>query len=694
MILESPCALPELSSYHTTPVRHLAWLCQASQLLTQGSFEPVIRLVAPSKIKMATIMGNYQPSEKTMVDFEAALSSNDQNLFSPLDNDDNVGWAGRLNAKQRLWSGSSNLDALFETQIIQRDFRTIERLFNIEFDRDWNLTQPMGNQSLITSSLEWQHPRSGMARYAFEQLRFSENFNGTRHVLEGRIQQKKWMFTQNGSFMQSDGTLQESRFLRSQTQVRYHTGKQWVGATYRMEDVDDFNKTNQERTLLSQRFHEWGAFVGRGDSTKVFVELGYLHRTNDSLQFGRIERVNTSNSYYVKSRLIQTQKSDLSVFVNYRNLNFVEEGRADEPSLNSRILYNDRFWDGLVQWSTAYETTSGTIAQQEFTYLEVEPGLGIYTWIDYNGNGIQELEEFEVAPFPDQARYIRVFLPNQIFVRTHQNRFSQSVTLNPMNWQSAKGIKKLASHFFNQTSFLMERKIRRDANNFDLNPFSGKEDDLLGLNVSFRNSLFYNRGKQQHSMNYTFLNNRVRSLLSVGSQDASNESHQFQYTHLIKKFWLVNLAGKTIQTKTSSENFELRNFEIDGFQVAPKLSYVFSQNASWDVFYEYQEKQNQIGEQELLQQQRIGTSFTWAGEKQFTMSGEFSLYDNSFAGNANGAVAFQMLEGLQPGKNQTWRLLIQKNLTQYLDINVNYLGRKSENLKAIHTGSVQLRAFF
>ena len=40
MILESPCALPELSSYHTTPVRHLAWLCQASQLLTQGSFEP------------------------------------------------------------------------------------------------------------------------------------------------------------------------------------------------------------------------------------------------------------------------------------------------------------------------------------------------------------------------------------------------------------------------------------------------------------------------------------------------------------------------------------------------------------------------------------------------------------------------------------------------------------------------------
>lgn len=57
------------------------------------------------------------------------------------------------------------------------------------------------------------------------------------------------------------------------------------------------------------------------------------------------------------------------------------------------------------------------------------------------------------------------------------------------------------------------------------------------------------------------------------------------------------------------------------------------------------------------------------------------------------AVGFQMLEGLQPGKNQTWRLLLQKNLTQYLDVNINYQGRNSETSKTIHTGNVQLRAF-
>jgi hypothetical protein len=200
----------------------------------------------------------------------------------------------------------------------------------------------------------------------------------------------------------------------------------------------------QQLSALSQRFTEYGAFVGRGDSTKVFVELGYLQRVNDSLQNGLLEKVNSSQSYYLKSKLLQTNKSDLSLFVNYRNLKYVDATRNNEPSLNSRLLYNDKYFNQLMLVTSAYETTSGTIAQQEFTYLEVEPGQGVYTWIDYNSNGIQELEEFEVAAFPDQAKYVRVFLPNQIFVKTHQNKFSQALTLNMSKWQNAAGFKKVA----------------------------------------------------------------------------------------------------------------------------------------------------------------------------------------------------------------------------------------------------------
>ncbi len=666
----------------------------------QGNYEPVTRLVPPTKIQIATVLGRYAPSEKTSVDFEAGVSNNDLNLYSRIDDGNNVGLAGKINAKQQLFSKRWKADAFANYQFVQKDFRTIERLFTIEFDRDWNLSNPAGDQSLLVSGVNFELAKpkdsvsTGFARYQFEKLDFTENFSGSRHVVDAAFRLKHWDILENASYLKSDGDLNSSEFARNATRAKFRFKRNWIGGTLRFEDNREKIKATGMYSALSQRFMEYGAFIGRGDSTKVYVELGYLHRTNDSLQNGFLRRVNSSQSYYLKSKLIQTDKTNLSVFVNYRNLHYADEIREDEPSLNSRILYNDRFFNQLVQITTAYETTSGTIAQQEFTYLKVDPGQGVYMWNDYNGDGTQQLEEFEVAPFPDQAIYVRVFLPNQIFIKTHQNKFAQSVTLNPTQWQNEKGFKKLLSYFYDQASYQIDRKIVRDSDNFDLNPFSSSDENLLGLSSSIRNSLFYNRGKQDHSVTYTFLSNRARNLLSVGSQESKNNSHQLQYAHLYKKHWLFAMAGKTIFSETESENFPEKNYEIDGYQLAPKISYIFNKNASWDIFYEYQLKDNQIGNLESLAQERFGTSFTYATEKKLTMNGEFSLYQNRFDGNELSPVAFQMLEGLQPGKNLTWRLLIQKNLTEFLDININYQGRKSETSPAIHTGSIQLRAFF
>ncbi|MUV02308.1 hypothetical protein GN157_01165 [Flavobacterium rakeshii] len=665
--------------------------------IPQGDYEPVIRLTAPQKIQIATVLGKYNPSEKTLIDFEAGMSNNDLNMYSSLDNDDNNGYAAKIDAKQRLYTGKWELDAFANYQFIQKDFRTIERLFNIEFNRDWNLngiTTTNGNQSYLTTGTTFRLPQKGQFNYQLEQLDFSGSFTGTRHVVNGRFTFNNFLIQNQGSWLDSDSDYAASEFVRNEALAKYHFGKNWIGGTVRVEDNRERLKETGQLSALSQRFNEFGAFVGRGDSTKVYVELGYLQRANDSVVNGILDKVNTSRSYYVKSRLMKTEKSDLSLFVNYRNLKFTDPAIKNEQSLNSRLLYNDRYFDQLIQVTTAYETTSGTIPQQEFTYLEVEPGQGTYTWNDYNNDGIQQLEEFEVAPFPDQAKYVRVYLPNQVYIRTHQNKFSQSVTLNANQWQNEKGFKKLLSYFYNQTSFLIDRKIERKPGAFDLNPFDNSEDGLLGLNSSFRNSLFYNRGKQHHSVTYTYLKNRARTLLNAGSQESKNSSHQLQYAHLIQKLWLLGFSAQTLQSDTYSENYSSRNYEIGGFALLPKVSYIFSKNASWDLFYEYRSKENKIGEMESLYQQRVGTSFTYASDRQFSINGEFSLYDNDFTGNELTPAAYQMLEGLQAGKNITWRLLLQKNLTQFLDVNVNYQGRKSETSKAIHTGNVQLRAYF
>ncbi len=661
--------------------------------ILQGNYEPIIKLIAPTKIQIATILGKFNPTEKTAVDFELGISNNDNNLFSSIDDNDNQGVAGKINFKQRLFSKKMNIDAFGNYQFIQKNFRTIERLFAIEFNRDWNLTQFFGNQSYLISGLDFILPENGKFTYQFEKLDFSESFSGNRHVFEGFLKYKNVRFQNQGSYLKSDGTYSKSQFFRNQSQLRFHYNKNWIGLSLRIENNQEKLKETNQFSGLSQRFLEYGGSVGRGDSTKVFVELGYLNRVNDSLQSGFIKRVNQSNSYYIKSKLIQSDRRDLSIFVNYRTLQFQNPLTKNENSLNSRLLYNDRFFDNFIQSTTSFETSSGSIAQQEFTYLEVAPGLGVYTWKDYNGNGIQELQEFEVAPFQDQAKFVRVYLPNQIFIKTHQNRLSQSVIINPINWQNKTGFKKICSYFYNQTSFLMERKILRNSDNFDLNPFRNSSD-VLGLNSSFRNSFFYNRGKQNHSVTYTFLNNKSKNLLSVGALENKINSHQLQYVHLVNNTWLFSLNSKLTKSATISENYATRNYNITGNEIQPKLGYLFTKNASLDVFYEFQKKENTIGTFENLKQTRFGTSFSYISTKDFTTNGEFSLIDNKFVGDELSPVAFQMLEGLQAGKNLTWRLLLQKNLTKYLSLNINYQGRKSETSQTIHTGSVQLKAFF
>ncbi|AMO20840.1 hypothetical protein [Flavobacterium columnare] len=662
--------------------------------IKQGEYDPIIRLIAPSKLQIATLLGGYKPSDKTTVDFELAVSNNDLNLYSDLDDENNKGAAGKFNIRQKILSKKYwGLTLLNDLQFIQKEYRPIERLFAIEFDRDWNLKEPIGNQLYISSGLLLDWSKSTKGKYQFENLNFSESFSGNRHLFSGIHQSTKWFIKQQGSLMNSESKEMKSQFFRNEFHLKYKFHKNWVGVNQRLEENQERVKSTFRLTNLSQRFTEWGTFIGRGDSTKVYAETGLSYRLNDSLQAATLKRVNRSISYYLNSKLIQNNQADLSVFVNYRQLLF-EGNQKKESSLNSRVLYNQRLFNGFVQYGLSYETLSGSIPQQEFNFIEVEPTKGIYAWNDYNKNGIQELQEFEIAQFPDQAKYIKVFLPNQNFVKTHQNKFSQSVTLNPFLWVDKKGYRKIISYFYNQTSFLIDKKIKKEGERFDLNPFINSKDQLLGLTSSIRNSFFYNRGKQNHSVVYNFIINEVKSLLVADELTNTATSHQLSYTHLLKKYWLFTLNGSISQNNVYSVSYLSKNFQLRENQLEARVGYLFSKNTTVDLFYEFQKKRNETGALEKLFQNRLGISFNVVTSKEFVLNGEFAYINNSFEGNSFSPVSFQMLEGLQVNKNMTWRMLLQKKLTEYLDVNFNYQGRKSETSETIHTGNVQLRAFF
>ena len=663
---------------------------------SQGNYAPIVQLIAPTQLQVAVVNGTYKPTEKTDIYFELAGSKNDQNLFSSLDDDNNNGFAGKIKVNQHIIKNDSlwNLKAFFDADIIEENFKTIQRLYYAEFNRDWNLENPLGNQNLLSSGLELIHPENGIATYKFEHLGYSENFNGNRHSVFANLQLGKFNIFTNSSIMASESELSNSNFFRTFNRLTYSFNRQWVGIKLASENNKQQDIVTDELTNLSQKFSAYDVFYGIGDSSKVFVETGFKYRVNDSLRANRLERVNRSNTYYLKSKLIQNANTNLGIYVNYRILKDEDQSIEDEQSLNSRINYNQNLFKQIVQWNTIFETNSGTLPLQDFTYIQVDPGQGTYTWIDYNSNGIQELNEFEIAQFQDQGEYIRVLLPNQVFVKIHQNRLSQTLTINPQQWAVEDNkSKQFWSHFYNQTSFLIDRKIRREGS-FNFNPFSTNEEDQLAFNRNIRNVLFLNRGKQHYTTSYTYLSNSNRSVLSIGFQENKLKSHQLNFNHKFAESWLINLKSSLETNESLSQNFVSRNYNIEEVRFQPKLSYLFNENARFDLFYQYTTKDNTIGNLETLKQSNYGVSFTYNNVQKIALTGEINLFQNEFEGNPNTPVSYQMLEGLQAGKNFTWSLLAQKKLTKFLDLNFNYFGRKTETSKTIHTGTIQLKAYF
>jgi len=72
----------------------------------------------------------------------------------------------------------------------------------------------------------------------------------------------------------------------------------------------------------------------------------------------------------------------------------------------------------------------------------------------------------------------------------------------------------------------------------------------------------------------------------------------------------------------------------------------------------------------------------------------FNLINITYNANENTSLAYEMLEGFRTGYNASWNLAYQRNLSKYLQLNLMMYGSKSPDVKTVHIGSVQLRAYF
>ena len=665
--------------------------------LKQGNFEPLVKLIAPEKLQLLSYNSTYKTKNDSEIRIELAASNKDKNLFSSLEDSDNTGIASKVNYISEKNLDKFNLITELDVNYIEDNFNSVERIYNTEFNRDWDLNENISgnyNQLLTKGILELNNEKIGVLNYSFENLKYGDLFSGIRNNLNiNSDKNRNLKLSSKNSFMQSDQNDYSSDFINSNNYVQLDHKIGWIEINYNHERKKSKGIQGLANPDFGQETYQFKN--GFGNKDESFIEIGYLKRDNDSIYDGRLDNVNSYESYFLNSQIINDKKARLTVYLNQNKLKSITENR-EEKFLNTKVVYNQKLFQNSFDSNLFFETNSGNLPQQEFTFLEVEPGLGTYKWIDINGNNIQELEEFEIAVFEDEGRYIRVLLPNQIFIRTYQNKLNYSLKFNFLKLKNSDlGFHKFLSKISNQLQYSLDKKTNLDINpEIEINPFTIDENSLLAYNYSLKNVFYFNRLKQKFSLAFTFLENKSKNNFSFGSTRSSNLIKKINFVHKIGDLYLMEVIGNRQKKTNWSENFQDKNYNISDYSINPKLTYYSAENNRINFIYKLSNIKNSVGNQESLKQQNFGVSLFLNQKEKTGFISKFNYFKNEFNGDINSVISYIMMNGLQKGENYTWSFKFQRKLSKLIDINFVYLGRKSNSLRTIHNGSIQLKAIF
>ena len=97
---------------------------------------------------------------------------------------------------------------------------------------------------------------------------------------------------------------------------------------------------------------------------------------------------------------------------------------------------------------------------------------------------------------------------------------------------------------------------------------------------------------------------------------------------------------------------------------------------------------------ELQPNTHLSVVFELRSFMRMPLIARFNYIEMTYNGDANTQLGFEMLEALRVGANYTWNLSAQRSLGNNMQLNLSYDGRKSPGSPTIHTGGVQVRAYF
>ncbi|MDQ6609074.1 MAG: hypothetical protein M3Y85_04560 [Bacteroidota bacterium] len=681
--------------------------------IKQGSYEPVMVLVTPKKQQLISFGTDYQIDKNNLLKTEMALSNYDVNTFSTKDGGDDVGMAARFqysNTVDIIKAKKTQLVSTLDYEHVQEKFRPIERLRFVEFSREWGLPLAINpateNILRLSSSLK---NAIGAVSYQFMTYQRSDNYKGYQNILQHTVNAKGWAInnqfsvttfsSQNnkGSFIRP--VIDMSRLFKKMSSIR-------LGFRYALEKNEIRNKTTDTISPLSFSFDTYSAYLKSDEAKNNKWGLTFFTRSDKYPTPKALVRGDRSYNTNLQVELLQSQKHQLIFSTTYRLLKVYDKtvsNQKDERTILGRTEYNVLEWKGLLTGNVLYELGTGQEQRRDYAYLEVPAGQGEFTWIDANNDGIQQLNEFEIALFRDQAKFIRIFTPTNQYTKANYTTFNYRLDLNPKaminSSNNSRFLKFIAR--FNLQSSLQKTKKSIAKSDFEFNPFkySILDTSLLTNTTALLNTVSFNRFSSVWGVDLTNIRNSGKALLTYGYETRQNIDWNAKLRWNISPSITFDMNSKKGTNALYTPAFANRNYELSIYNAEPRFSFIRGTIFRIQASYKAEDKKNKPiygGEQSFSNSINLETKYNVL--QNSSINARFTYNNISFkapaSGIKNSSVEYIILDALRPGANYLWSLDFTKRLLNNVEINFQYEGRKPADTKTIHVGRAAIRALF
>ncbi|MFM7814458.1 MAG: hypothetical protein ACKO66_08075, partial [Flavobacteriales bacterium] len=367
----------------------------------------------------------------------------------------------------------------------------------VEFTRNWNLGQStlFADTHLPSLRLGWNRAKWGRVALGADACVLPNQYQGYRTVLQMQINtQGGFKINGTGSYLVTSGLVQ-SQFIKHRSIISQDFGRWRI--TYRDDQEYNMQYAGDSLSNGSYTFFDWEGSLGTKDTTTRSFRFFYRDRYEKRPLDQELSSASIGSIYGVESTLKMSGDGRLGCSIanrilKVRNPEWIEQ--APENSLVGRVDFSKKWFRGAVQYNVYYEVGTGLEQRREFIYLEVPPGQGVYVWNDYDGDGVKDLNEFEVAAFAYDANYIRYSIQSNQYVKAYSNQLNQSLTWNPSRF-SKNGNAHLLKRWSGQTTWRTERKTTGEEGLSRLNPLLRVSADsvLLTESTLLRNAVFFNK---------------------------------------------------------------------------------------------------------------------------------------------------------------------------------------------------------